>query len=223
MADGKARRIFPRYLIQLPLLHKAFAPASVRAGVGWTRNLSEGGACVELAERLPPQTSLHVILRTDGGAIELEAEVAWADKPSPSGGGVLHGLTFLRVLPDQLQALRTLILSKAQEQPAGVRLPIELPVTCRRKGQEEPPLQGMTGDISRGGLLLLVPEVLPPGSALHIILHTPKGPLAAEGEVVWVEPPGDRAVEPPFRHGLRFTSLGWSTSLSLGLFLAEAA
>jgi hypothetical protein len=81
----------------------------------------------------------------------------------------------------------------------------------------------MTGDISRGGLLLLVPEVLPPGSALHIILHTPKGQLAAEGEVVWVEPPGDRAVEPPFRHGLRFTSLGWSTSLSLGLFLAEAA
>jgi hypothetical protein len=221
--DWQAHRQFPRYLIQLPLLHKAIAPASVKAGVGWTRNLSEGGVCVELSERLQPQTALHLLLRTGRGAIELEGQVAWAGEPSGAGGGVLHGLTFVRIAPDQLQALRNLIVSQGRVRFAGVRLPLQLPVTCLRKGGAGPPLAGSTGDISRSGLLLLLPEVLPPGSALDITLHTPNGPLEAEGEVVWAEPPGGRAVGLPFRHGFRFTSLGWATSLSLGLFLAEAA
>ena len=110
--DWQARRLFPRYSIQLPLLHKTIPPAYARAGVGWTRNLSEGGACVELAERLQPRSPLHVLLRTDRGAIELEARVAWASEASADGGGVLHGLTFARIAPDQLQALQTLIISK---------------------------------------------------------------------------------------------------------------
>ncbi len=223
MSDGQAHRLFPRYSIQLPLLHKTIAPACVRAGVGWTRNLSEGGVCVELAERLQPRVLLQVILRTDRGAIELEAEVAWASQASAEGGGILHGLTFSRIAPDQLQALQTLIASKGQVQLAGVRLPLEIPVTCRPKGNAGQALRGLSGDISRAGLLLLLPEVLPPGSALDIILHTPKGPLATEGVIVWVEPPAGRAVGPPYRHGIRFTYLGWSTSLSLGLFLTEAA
>jgi len=58
---------------------------------------------------------------------------------------------------------------------------------------------------------------------MTVTLHTPKGPLTVEGAVVWVEPPGGRAVGPPFRHGFKFTTLRWSTSLSLGLFLAVAA
>jgi len=223
VADGYVHRLFPRYSIQLPLLHKTIAPACIRAGVGWTRNLSQGGACVELAERLQPGVLLHVLLRTDRGAIELEAEVAWGSEAAAEGGGILHGLTFARIAPDQLRALQTLIVSKGQVQLAGVRLPLEIAVACQPKGKSGQALRGLTGDISRAGLLLLLPEVLPPGSAVDIILHTPKGPLAAEGVVAWVEPPAGRAVGPPFRHGLRFTYLGWSTSLSLGLFLTEAA
>jgi len=33
--------------------------ALARTGVGWTRNLSEGGACVELAEPLRPHMPLR--------------------------------------------------------------------------------------------------------------------------------------------------------------------
>lgn len=223
MLDWSVQRQFPRYLIQLPLFHKAKAPASIRAGVGWTRNLSEGGACVELAECLRPRMVLHLLLRTDRGSIEVEAQVVWAGEPGLSGGGVLHGVTFTGAAPDQRQALRDLIRSKGQVRHAGVRLPLELSVTCQCRDQKGSSLEGLTGDIGRGGLLLLLPEVLPAGSVLDITLHAPTGPLTVEGAVVWVEPPGGRTLGPPFRHGLRFSALGWSASLSLGLFLAEAA
>lgn len=56
MSDWAALRRFPRYPIQLPVLYKLKGPA-LQTGVGWTRNLSEGGAWLELAERLPPPGS----------------------------------------------------------------------------------------------------------------------------------------------------------------------
>ena len=223
MSDWSVQRRFPRYSIQLPFLHKAKAPAASRAGVGWTRDLSEGGACVELAEAVPARMPLRLLLRTDRGGIELEAQVVWTGEPGRLGGGILHGVVFTRLLPDQLQALRELIRSKGQVRNAGVRVPLEISVTCTPTGSRRPPLQGLTGDISRGGLLLLLPEFLPPGSTMNVTLDTPNGPITVEGAVVWVEPPGGRAVGPPFRHGFRFTTLRWSTSLSLGLFLAVAA
>ncbi len=223
MYDTSVQRRFPRYLIQLPLLHKSKAPAPNKAGVGWTRNLSEAGACVELAERLGSRMPLRLLLRTDRGGIELEAQVVWAGEPGRLGGGILHGVAFTHLLPEQLRALRDLIRSKGQVRNAGVRVPLEISVTCMPTGPRRPTLQGLTGDISRGGLLLLLPEVVPAGSTMNITLQTSNGPLTVEGAVVWVEPPGGRAVGPPFRHGCRFTTLRWSTSLSLGLFLAEAA
>ncbi len=222
MSDWSVERRFPRYVIQLPVLHKARVPAAGQAGVGWTRNLSEGGACVELAEGLCLWMPLRLLLRTDRGGIEVQAQVVWVGGPSGLGGGILHGVTFTHLLPDQLQALRDLIRSKGQVRNAGVRVPLELSATCTPTGPGSPTFQGLTGDISRGGLLLLLPEVVPSGSRMNVTLQTPNGPLMMEGVVVWGEPPGGRAVGPPFRHGFRFTTLRWSTSLSLGLFLVEA-
>src|SRR5512134_853597 len=43
MSENSTPRRLPRYQIQLPLLYKLSTPAS-KFGVGWTRNLSEGGA-----------------------------------------------------------------------------------------------------------------------------------------------------------------------------------
>jgi hypothetical protein len=223
VSDWSVQRLFPRYLIQLPLLHRTRAPVPSQAGAGWTRNLSEGGACVELAERLSPRTPLGLLLRTDRGGIELEVQVVWAGEPSRSGGSILHGVAFTHLLPDQLHALRDLIRFKGQVRNAGVRVPLEISVTCTLTGSGRPTFQGLTGDIGRGGLLLLLPEVVPAGSTMNVTLQTPNGPLTVEGAIVWVEPPAGRAVGPPFRHGFRFQTLRWSTSLSLGLFLAEAA
>lgn len=191
--------------------------------VGWTRNLSEGGACVELGERLSPEMLLRLLLRTDRGNVEVEAKVVWAGEAATPGGGFLHGVAFTQVPAEQLRALRDLIRSKGPVRNAGVRLPLVIPVTCKPTGRKGEAFEGLTGDISRGGLLLLLPEVVPTGMPLHVTLHTPKGPLSLEGTVAWVESLGGRAAGPPFRHGFRFSTFQWSTSLSLGLFLAEAA
>jgi len=103
----------PRYPMRLPFLHKPQAPAPIRAGVGWTRDLSEGGACVELAETLQPQMPLCIRLQTDQGPIEAEAQVVWTGEFYPGRGGVLHGIAFTHLAPSQLRALAGLLLFKA--------------------------------------------------------------------------------------------------------------
>jgi Tfp pilus assembly protein PilZ len=142
---------------------------------------------VELAERIQPQMLLRVLLRTDRSGINVEGRVVWSGGAGQAGGGIVHGVAFTQVAPDQAAALRDLIRSKAEVRNAGVRLPMELTVTCQPKDQAGGPFQGTTGDISRGGLLLRLPQVFPPGSELDITLHTPSGPLTVEGTVVWVE------------------------------------
>jgi hypothetical protein len=228
MPDGSEQRRFPRYAIQLPLLHAPRTPTPTQTGVGWTHNLSEGGACVELDRRLSAPTPLQVRFQTDCGAIEVEAQVVWEVEPPEGGGppgegGIIHGLAFTHLAPDQLLALRDLFLSQRRERRAGVRLPADLAVTCRPRGEAGPPLQGRTGDMSRGGLLLRLSQALPPGTVLEVTLFPPSGPVTAEGEVLWMDPPYRQTFGEPIRHGLRFTALGWSTSLTLALLLAEPA
>jgi hypothetical protein len=230
MPDGSEQRRFPRYAIQLPLLHAPRTPTPTQTGVGWTHNLSEGGACVELDRRLSAPTRLQVRFQTDCGAIEVETQVVWEVEREGGGGGagsveggVLHGLAFTPLAPDQLLALRDLLLSQRRERRAGVRLPVDLAVTSQPKGEAGSPLQGRMGDMSRGGLLLRLTQALPPGTVLEVTLLPPSGPVTAEGEVVWVDPPHRQTFGEPIRHGVRFTALGWSTSLSLALLLAEPA
>lgn len=224
MAVWAVQRRFTRFAIVLPVRHRLKGPGPSRTGVGWTRDLSGGGACVQLAEQLSPQVPLNLRLQTDRGAIELEGEVVWAGDPPKVGGGILHGVAFTHIMPEQLQTLRELIISKGKVRNAGgVRLPLEVSATCHRKGRPGPPVQGRTGNMSKGGLLLFLPQSYPPGTALEVTLHSPSGPLTAEGVVVWNKPSVGRTLGEPTPHGLRFTALGWSRALALGLLLAEAA
>lgn len=221
MPNGSERRQSTRHVVQLPFLHKAGRPLPMRAGVGWTRNLCEGGACVELAERLQVELPLRVRLQTERGPLDLEGRVVWAADPASGETGILHGVAFDPIPPDRLQALRDLLLPKGEMRPAGVRLPVELSVTCQPRGQAGPPLHGQAVNVSRGGLLVRLPEVLPRETVVVLTLHTPHGPFTAEGAVVWVDPLQRRTPGEPIRHGLRFTALGWSSALSLGLVLVK--
>ena len=83
------RRRYPRCPIQLPLLYRSRDPSSVAAGAGWTQNLCKGGALVELAEHLLPQTPLSLLLQTDEGSVGVEAQVVWT-REHVAVGGVLH-------------------------------------------------------------------------------------------------------------------------------------
>lgn len=222
MLAGSAQRQFPRYQVLLPFLHRA-TPATIRVGVGWTRNLSEGGACVEMAERLPAGTPRWLRLQTDRGPIEAEARVAWAEEAAPNGKGILHGVAFTQITPKHIEALRDLLRAQGEGRESGVRLPLVLSVACRLHGGSGPALGGCTADIGRGGLSLRLLQALPLGTGIDLTLHTPSGLLRAEGTVVWVDPPERRKAGALISHGLRFTTLGWTTSLSLGLVLASAS
>ncbi len=226
MSEWPEPRCFSRYSIQLPVLHDAVSPRSTGSRAGWTRDLSEGGACLELDERLPVPSLLHIRLQTERGAIEVAAQVVWeagAQEHGEREGGILHGVAFTHLSQDQLQALRELFLSHGQDRRAGVRLPLDFPVTYQPEDPTAAPLQGRAGDVSRGGLLLRLSHVLPLGTALKLTLDRPNGQITAEGEIVWVESPASRTAGQPIRHGLRFTALGWSRSLSLALLMTESA
>ncbi len=151
----------------------------------------------------------------------LKGQVAWSGQPNPDGGNIL-GVTFIQVPAAQRQTLRDLLRTKEDSRESGIRVPLVLAVSFRPKGRPGPPLYGRTADISRGGLSLRLLHAFPPGMRLEITIHTPKGPLSAEGMIAWVASPERRRPGQLIQHGLRFTSLEWSTSLSLGLVAVES-
>ncbi len=220
MSEDSTQRRLPRYQIQLPLLYKLSTPTS-KFGVGWTRNLSEGGALVELDDRIPPDNTLQLSLRTDSGSIEIEARVTWAEETRQFGRDVLHNLAFANMAPDQLKILRDLLLPLSMVPHAGGRLPLDIPVTCRHKGRPGSGVKGRTGDVDRGGLLLYLTHRISPGTSLAVTLHTTKGTVVVEGEVVWAASRDGKKAGELSEHGLRFTSPSWTISLALGLLLTE--
>ncbi len=141
---------------------------------------------------------------------------------TPPAGRALHGIVFTQIGPPQSQALRELLLPLSQVRHAGIRLSVDMPISCRRKDLPGPSLQGRAVDISRGGLSLCLPRVLPPGTELAVTLKTPGDPIRVEGSVVWAEAPDRRRVGQLVSHGLRFTSVDWSISLAVGLLLAHS-
>ncbi len=225
-------RRFPRYPFQLPFLyrvHRVQANTPPRVGLGWTRQLSEGGAGVELGEPLSPGTSLTLLFQTAQGPFELHAEVAWSGGPLPDGGGLLHRLAFSQPNSKVLHALRNLfqtlnVFRDLSVPPrAGLRLPIGLPAACQSKYPPGPRLQGRTGNISREGLLLLLSVVMTPGTVLAVTLESPAGPISLEGVVVWREVSVRAALENWVRHGVQLTSRDWATALALARLVADLA
>jgi hypothetical protein len=208
-----------RFPIQLPLLYWRKSGVRTRVGAGWTRELGEGGFTAELAERFEVQTLLRVRIQTDRGPIDADARIVWIGVSAPAGAENYYGLTFTSIAPDDLQALRDLILPLSMVAHAGMRLAMTLSVTCRSKTGETLMLKGQTAEVSRGGMLLRLPQEIAPGTVLDFTIHSGNGPLALEGAIVWTQPSEERGVGELIDHGVRFTSSTWSVSLALGFLL----
>jgi len=221
VTDWLGRRKGARYPIVVPILYGLKDAGSDLTGAGWTRDLGEGGACLELDERLDVSAFIHLVLRTDQGRIATEARVIWVGG-TPQTAGVLHGVAFVQGPSAQHRGLRELLLRKRMVWQAVVRIPVELSVTYQLKGQPRSLNQGHTENVSRRGLSLRLPLTYAPGTSLEVTLNTPRGPLKAEGTIVRVEPvdaqtPGER-----IRHGFHFTDITHAAQMALGRILAEA-
>ena len=219
MSSGSQRRRFRRYTVRLPFLHQSDSSTANGIRIGWTRDLSEGGACVEFDQPIPAPSHLQVRLQTDRGIIDAKAEVVWAGKSLTPDSGVPHGLVFVDMAPHQLQDLQYAFLSWGLTRGTGVRLPCRIAVTCQPKGETGSPLEGHTRDVSRAGTLLRLPRVVSPGTVLELTLHTQPAPVTTDGVVIWVAPPEGRTPGGLIRHGVRFRPLEWSSAVSLALDL----
>jgi hypothetical protein len=107
MVGSAADQQFIRYPIQLPVVYQITNGMNHIAQIEWTRNLSEGGACLQLPERLESRTCLFLQLRTNGEPIVGKARVVWAEDSGV--GPILHGVASTRLTPLVRQSLRDLI------------------------------------------------------------------------------------------------------------------
>ena len=221
------QRRHPRLGVQVPFLHREKAPDASRVGVGWTRNISEAGACLELAELLEPRTPLRLRMRTDWGFVEADAEVTWAvaqrtvwaREGGALQGGVLHGALFNRIASEHPEGFRDWLGARKDGRAGGVRLPADLSVLCYRREGPTGPVHGRTRDINRKGAQLLLPEMLHVGTSLDLLFMPENGSFPVQATVAWVKPASTEGPESLVCHGVRFLSLSWSSSLSLGLAL----
>jgi CheY-like chemotaxis protein len=95
---------------------------------------------------------------------------------------------------DSLVQVVELAMRSALPQPAMrrhyPRFPAELPVLCVTRGDagSSQEVKGHTENVGLGGLLLLLPERVGPGTILHLCLGSPHGPITADGTVMWLAP-----------------------------------
>ena len=218
MPGQELRAHFTRYAIELPFRYRQSRETAYRPGVGRTRDLSGGGAWVELPERVAPPTLLEVSLRAPGESLHLAAQVVWGCSELDEQSR-LHGLHFTHVTPAQRQRLGAL-LTRQKSRDVG-RLYHTLAATCCNTAAGGVPLPCETRDLSSGGVALRVPVSVPPGTHLQVTIPTVFGVVRADAEVVWAEPPDARARGAPCRHGLRFLHLESSSELPLRMLLAR--
>lgn len=105
------------------------------------------------------------------------------------------------------------------------RFQAEVPVRCRvgADANRSRELMGTTRNLSLGGLLLLLPQNLVPGTVVHLKLGFPEGPITAKGTVVW-EGSQRTAEGRYYYHGIKLLSFAEADGLSQYThFLSEIA
>jgi hypothetical protein len=218
MPEPPQHRRLPRHPVQIPLVYWREADPH-QLGAGWTHNLCEHGVGVELDVALRPWLPIGLRLATTYGPLDLRARVIWIGSLQV-GGGMLHGLEFRQLTPQQREFLQDYVTLLQGQARVGLRFPLTLPVRCQPKSPPAPPFDGRTGDISRGGALLYLPQAVPVGSVLGVTISTVAGAAEVEGVIVWLEPPPKRTPGAAIRHGLEYILLDWPTALVLARVLA---
>lgn len=193
------------------ILHVAFATpeAFVRE---FDENLENMGLFVPTERKVALREVLDVLVAVPGGpAIAGRGEVSYTVDPSsgrPAGVGLhLHefDLEAARRARAAIRAHQNDELLRPPEQRGAVRIPARLRVRYRSRAAFE---QGLTRDISNGGVFLRTEEPYPPGTALDLVFVRPLDgrELLVPAEVVR-DPVILDGTGPGIGMGLRFRSM----------------
>ncbi len=133
----------------------------------------------------------------------------------------VEGLLHVVSLAEEAVRRQTRLVRRHQRRS---RFPVEIPVRClvTEKPSATRDVTGHTGDVSIGGLLLLLPEKLTSGTVFRLRLRLPGGVIPAEAMVVWQDP--QPVVQDRFRHGIKLLRFPEDCDLVLyRRFLSEVA
>jgi hypothetical protein len=108
--------------------------------------------------------------------------------------------------------------AEMQERRRHRRYTFDGSVTYRRLG---PDTTGRIRNLSEGGLLVELPELLSPGTQLDLVISVDDRSVHAEAEVAWAQelpttPAGS------YRHGVKFTRFELQDRLTWAVFIAKA-
>ena len=108
------KRSVPRLPISVPFLFRPNTTPLVKTATGWTHDLSEEGACLELPNRLAKGSTVRLLFQTDRYGLDLVAAVVWTAMLQQKGEGILHGVNFTDLTPVLRQAIQDFIRSESQ-------------------------------------------------------------------------------------------------------------
>ncbi len=188
------KRQDPRLPLRMPVRCEGWAFPSHRT-LGFTRNVSRSGLLLEAPQVMAQGATTHLRMLTGTRIAYAEAVVVWTSEISPGR----MGFRFTQMSPADAFAWGELLAFQGGPTPrSSLRIPIDLEVTCH-----VPPgtrLQGRVENLSDGGLLVVLPQAVPPRTRVSVA-----GPAwlvlpPVEAEVVWTR---DRFHKGGALHGLR--------------------
>ncbi|MFQ5989732.1 MAG: PilZ domain-containing protein [Candidatus Methylomirabilales bacterium] len=195
MSRDRELRQTPRFQLRMPVVCESPAHRDYRT-LGLTQNVSQSGLLVEAAQPLPQGTSTDLRMLAGGVITRADAVVVWmADNASGR-----MGMQFTRMTEANSVAWERLLATQAaQGIRTSLRIPIDLEVTC--VVPEGTRLRGRAENLSDGGMMVVLPQAVPPQTRVSLEIPLWLVLPAMEAQVVWM---GAKAEVPDVAHGLRF-------------------
>ncbi|MFQ5656115.1 MAG: PilZ domain-containing protein [Candidatus Methylomirabilales bacterium] len=205
-----------RFSVRVPVVYTRLdQDGPAQTGVGWTEDLGERGACLKLSATLHLGWRLGLVIFAEPEVVEAEASVIWV-RAGGQRNFCYHGLEFVHITPAYYDALlKALPPKKSLQRRAFRRVPLSLPVLCQVARVNTLSLEGQIGDISRAGVMILLPQQIPPRSRIDITFRPPST-KKVRGKVRWVA--NSKDASGMFRHGVEFVRGPLPAQVFLSLF-----
>ncbi|MFQ5883129.1 MAG: PilZ domain-containing protein [Candidatus Methylomirabilales bacterium] len=211
-----------RFPFAIPLVCQASSHKE-RIDVGVTRNVSMGGALLDVPSPIPVWTPVKLRLLTGERVLRAHAVVVWSRQV---GMGFYLGIAFTRFAPGDSVCWHKLVhYQTGPNARASVRIPVNVAVECGPGGEVGPAVPGQIGNIGEKGLLVWLPQRIPVRTELRFEFPGEKDSPSVTGEIAWVGASGHSASVP---HGVQFCAEAlkrdlFITAVLLGEFLRRTS